>query len=158
MVDMDKDQDIVDRSSSTGRSGKRSSPRTEGNGFIVAEEELVANTRKGKQVMNVKAPDEAKRCVAVDGDHLAIIGENRKLLVFPWPSAGDGARQGRAPAALQGRRGDGHSASPSMRAELAGFAERIFTRSRAELAEWIGARASAAAWSRKDSRTGRFGG
>ncbi|TIU95398.1 MAG: hypothetical protein E5W00_25295, partial [Mesorhizobium sp.] len=50
----------------------------DGNGFIVPEEEVVANTRKGKQVMNVKAPDEAQRCVPVAGDHLAIVGENRK--------------------------------------------------------------------------------
>ena len=50
---------------------------------MVPEAEVVANTRKGKQVMNVKAPDEAARCVPLDGDHLAIVGENRKMLVFP---------------------------------------------------------------------------
>ena len=32
----------------------------QGKGFIVAEDECVANTRKGKQVLNVKAPDEAR--------------------------------------------------------------------------------------------------
>ena len=44
---------------------------------------LTANTRKGKQVMNVKAPDEAARCIPVDGDHVAVVGENRKMLAFP---------------------------------------------------------------------------
>ena len=55
----------------------------QGNGFIVPESEVVANTRKGKQVMNVKAPDEAQTCIPVAGDHAAIVGENRKMLVFP---------------------------------------------------------------------------
>jgi hypothetical protein len=43
-------------------------------GFVVPEKEVVANTRKGKQVMNVRPPDEACRCVPVSGDHVAIIG------------------------------------------------------------------------------------
>ncbi len=53
-----------------------------GNGFIVAEDELIANTRKGKQVLNVKTPDEAIVCTPVKGDMVAVIGENRKLLIF----------------------------------------------------------------------------
>ncbi len=58
---------------------------TEGNGFIVKEEDCIANTRKGKQVMNVKLPAEALCCVPVpeNADMLAVIGENRKLLIFP---------------------------------------------------------------------------
>ena len=56
---------------------------TVGNGFIVAEGGRLANTRKGKQVMNVTLPDEARLCVPVTGDHVAIVGENRKMLVFP---------------------------------------------------------------------------
>ena len=54
-----------------------------GNGFIVLEDEVIATTRKGKQVLNVKAPDEAVTCPVVEGDMVAVIGENRKLLVFP---------------------------------------------------------------------------
>jgi topoisomerase-4 subunit A len=44
---------------------------------------MVANTRKGKQIMNVNLPDEARLCVPVTGDHVAVIGENRKMLIFP---------------------------------------------------------------------------
>ncbi len=57
---------------------------TDGDGFIVASEECVATTKKGKQVLNVKAPVEALLCVQVapDADHLATIGDNRKLLIF----------------------------------------------------------------------------
>ncbi len=54
-----------------------------GHGFLTAEREVLAQTRAGKQVMNVSAGAEAVRCVAVNGDTVAVIGENRKLLVFP---------------------------------------------------------------------------
>jgi topoisomerase-4 subunit A len=54
-----------------------------GNGFIVPEDEVIAQTRKGKQVLNVEPGAEAIACVPVEGDHLAVIGENHKLLVFP---------------------------------------------------------------------------
>jgi len=49
----------------------------------VGEDDLVANTRKGKQILNVSAPDEARLIVPCDGDRVAVIGQNRKLLVFP---------------------------------------------------------------------------
>ena len=58
---------------------------TEGDGFVVAQEECVANTRKGKQVMNVKVPAETLVCrkLPSHADHVAAIGDNRKLLIFP---------------------------------------------------------------------------
>ena len=56
---------------------------TAGNGFIVSEDDVVASTRKGKQVLNVDEPEEAVVCVPADGDSVAVIGENRKLLIFP---------------------------------------------------------------------------
>ena len=54
-----------------------------GHGFIVPEDEVVAMTRKGKQVLNVGAGDEAIVVAPVDGDSIAVIGDNRKLLLFP---------------------------------------------------------------------------
>ena len=56
---------------------------TSGHGFIVAEDEVVAMTRKGKQVLNVAANEEAMVVAPVEGDSVAVIGENRKLLLFP---------------------------------------------------------------------------
>ncbi|HET7210667.1 MAG TPA: DNA topoisomerase IV subunit A, partial [Methyloceanibacter sp.] len=56
---------------------------TSGYGFIVAEDEVLAMTRKGKQVLNVPAGEEAALCAPVDGDSVAVIGDNRKLLLFP---------------------------------------------------------------------------
>jgi topoisomerase IV subunit A len=72
---------------------------TEGDGFIINEDDCVANTRKGKQVLNVKVPAEALVCrpVLPNADHVATIGENRKLLVFkidelPEMARGKGVR------------------------------------------------------------------
>jgi len=56
---------------------------SDGRGFVVVEDEAIANTRKGKQVLNVKLPAEAKVCAPVEGDLVAVIGDNRKLLIFP---------------------------------------------------------------------------
>jgi len=55
----------------------------QGRGFIVAEEECLGTTRKGKQVLNVKAPDEARAVATVEGEQVASIGDNRKMLIFP---------------------------------------------------------------------------
>ncbi len=54
-----------------------------GDGFVVAEDEIIAQTRTGKQVLNLKGDVQAVVCKRIDGDHVATVGENRKLLVFP---------------------------------------------------------------------------
>ncbi len=55
----------------------------QGKGFIVPEDECLGTTRKGKQVLNVKAPDEARAVVLLEGELVASIGENRKMVIFP---------------------------------------------------------------------------
>lgn len=55
---------------------------TAGYGFRVKEEGIIASKRGGKQVLNVKAGVEALRCVAVVGEKIAAIGENRKILIY----------------------------------------------------------------------------
>jgi topoisomerase-4 subunit A len=54
----------------------------QGNGFVVPEDECLGTTRKGKQVLNLKAPDKAVAMTVVEGDTLAVIGQNRKMIVF----------------------------------------------------------------------------
>jgi topoisomerase-4 subunit A len=158
IVDMENDQDIVS-AFVHDPARKLLLASHAGNGFVVPEAEVVANTRKGRQVMNVKAPDEAKLCVALSGDHLAVIGENRKLLVFPLAeipemTRGKGVR-------LQKYK-DGGILDLKTFAITEGLswtdsAERVFTRSREDLAEWIGARASAGRMAPKGfPRTGKF--
>ncbi|MDP8920605.1 MAG: DNA topoisomerase IV subunit A [Pseudomonadota bacterium] len=56
---------------------------SDGRGFMVPSEEITANTRKGKQILNLDAPAKMVVCTEAEGDHVAIIGENRKLLIFP---------------------------------------------------------------------------
>ena len=97
---MENDQ-ASSRCSSTSAAASCWSPARDGHGFVVPEDECVANTRKGKQVMNVDMPDEASAIATVAGDTVAVVGENRKMLLFPARAgAGDGARQGRAPAEI----------------------------------------------------------
>ncbi|MCE8547447.1 DNA topoisomerase IV subunit A [Ruegeria pomeroyi] len=56
---------------------------TAGNGFVVPETEVVAQTRTGKQVLNVRDDERALICVPVAGDHVAVVSQNGKFLVFP---------------------------------------------------------------------------
>ena len=56
---------------------------SDGRGFVVAEDAVVAQTRSGKQVLNVSGDTEAQACPAADGDSVAAVGENHKLLIFP---------------------------------------------------------------------------
>ena len=54
-----------------------------GNGFVVPEEEVVAQTRKGKQILNLAEGERAALCRPAEGDSVAVLGENRRLLIFP---------------------------------------------------------------------------
>ncbi len=82
MIDLEENQDIVDIFVHTpGR--KLLVASTAGNGFLVNEDDVVAMTRKGKQVLNVSAADEAVVVTPAIGDTVATVGENRKLLLFP---------------------------------------------------------------------------
>ena len=58
---------------------------TSGHGFVTSEDDAIAMTKKGKQVLNIKPGVEAVAChaVAPDADTVAVIGENHKLLLFP---------------------------------------------------------------------------
>ena len=144
LVDMENDQDILTAFVHDPQA-KLLLVSHEGNGFIVSENEAVANTRKGKQVMNVKAPDEAKLCQRISGDHIAVVGENRKMVVFPLAeipemTRGKGVRlQKYKDGGISDIRtfaiADGLSWQDS--------ADRTFNRNKEELVEWIAARASA---------------
>ena len=118
---------------------------TSGHGFIVPEDEMVAMTRKGKQVMNLAEPDEARLIVPADGDTVAVIGENRKMLVFPMDEVNEMAR-GKG-VRLQ-RYKDGSLSDVRVFKREAGLswldaAGRVYTLPMADLAEWIGQRAQA---------------
>ena len=53
-----------------------------GDGFIVRHDDVIAQTKNGKQILNVKGNSVAKVCRNINGDHIAVVGENRKVLIF----------------------------------------------------------------------------
>jgi topoisomerase IV subunit A len=131
-----------------------------GRGFVVAEDECLANTRKGKQVLNVKAPDEARAIATIEGELVASIGENRKMVIFPLEQVPEMAR-GRG-VRLQRYRDGGLSDVVTFKAGdgLNWFdaAGRAFTTSLKDLADWRGKRADAGRLAPKGfPRTNSFG-
>ncbi|MEI4234492.1 DNA topoisomerase IV subunit A [Roseovarius sp. D22-M7] len=142
MVDLPNEADIVELLiHKPGR--KLLVASSAGDGFIVPEDEVVAQTRGGKQVLNLRAPARARVCRPVDGDHVACVGENRKLLAFgldelPELSRGKGVR-------LQKYKDGGLSDAITFRgaAGLTWHDPAGRTRTVSDLAEWIGKRASA---------------
>jgi topoisomerase-4 subunit A len=114
-----------------------------GDGFVVAEEDIVAQTRAGKQVLNVKGDVRAQVCRPIEGDHVAAVGENRKMLVFPLA---DLPEMGRGKGVrLQKYKDGGLSDLKTFSLEdgLSWLDPAGRTRTVTELDEWKGARASA---------------
>ena len=114
-----------------------------GDGFIVPEEEVLAQTRSGKQVLNVRGDARALVCKPVAGDMVATVGENRKVLVFdlvelPEMGRGKGVR-------LQKFKDGGLSDADTFDSAtgLTWLDPAGRTRSETDLAEWTGKRASA---------------
>ncbi|MCT4554390.1 MAG: DNA topoisomerase IV subunit A [Pelagimonas sp.] len=95
-VDLPNEVDILDLFIHRPE-GKLLLASTAGDGFVVPETEVVAQTRAGKQVLNVRGDTRALVCKPVDGDAVAVVGENRKVLVFgldelPEMARGKGVR------------------------------------------------------------------
>ena len=112
-----------------------------GDGFIVPEEEVIAQTRSGKQVLNLKEPARALVCRPVTGDHVACVGDNRKVLVFaldelPELGRGKGVR-------LQKYKDGGLSDATTfdLAAGLTWRDPAGRTRTESNLEEWLGKRA-----------------
>ena len=82
MIDLGNDQDIVALMKYRG-DRKFLVASSDGRGFVCPEAEMQAATRTGKQILNVQAPAEACVLSQVEGDTVAVVGDNRKLLLFP---------------------------------------------------------------------------
>jgi topoisomerase-4 subunit A len=113
-----------------------------GKGFIVEEAEVLAQKRGGKQVLNTSEGSKAVVCAPVEGDHVAVIGTSRKLLVFPLEQVPVMQRgQG---VALQKYKG-AHLADAKCFAIKEGLSWNIGDRVRteADVKPWLGSRAGA---------------
>jgi topoisomerase-4 subunit A len=118
---------------------------TSGHGFVVSEDEVVASTRKGKQILNVESPFEARVCVPVVGDHVATIGDNRKMLVFRLDEVNEMAR---GKGVYLQRFRDGALSDVRVFARKDGLtwldaAGRTFTLAWGDMRDWVGERAQA---------------
>jgi topoisomerase-4 subunit A len=114
-----------------------------GDGFVVNSDDVVAQTRSGKQVLNVRGDVKAHICRPVQGDHIACVGENRKVLIFsldelPEMGRGKGVR-------LQKYKDGGlnDATTFNLAAGLSWMDPAGRTRTETELSEWVGKRASA---------------
>eukprot|EP01037_Dinobryon_pediforme_P021784 gene21784-22753_t len=145
-VDMDQDQDVL--AVFVHRPDRRLLVATKsGRGFVVAEADVVAQTRKGKQVLNVPAGDEARICIEAPrgATHVAVIGDNRKFLVFPAEQIpemqkGSGVK---LQAYKDGGIADVKFFNSGQGLTWTSSSGNAFTRSLDELKEWIGLRAQA---------------
>ena len=116
---------------------------SEGDGFIVPEEEIIAQTKAGKQVLNLGDRARALVCRVVDGDHVATVGENRKVLIFPLSELPEMAR-GKG-VRLQKFKDGGLSDATTFRLAdgLSWKDPAGRTRTETDLGEWLGKRATA---------------
>jgi topoisomerase-4 subunit A len=114
-----------------------------GDGFVVPENEVVAQTRSGKQVLNVRGDVTALVCKPDNGDMVATVGENRKVLVFPLNELPEMAR-GKGVRLQKFKDGGLSDAIVFDSAEgLSWHDPAGRTRTESELTEWTAKRASA---------------
>jgi len=125
---------------------------TAGDGFVVPEDEVVAQTRAGKQVLNLKDGVVAVACKAVTGDHVATVGVNKKVLIFPLTelpemTRGKGVRLQKVPASTAPLDTSATGLSDVTTFTLAeGLSWKDpagRTRTETELGDWLGKRAGA---------------
>jgi topoisomerase IV subunit A len=118
---------------------------SDGRGFIAPADEIVANTRKGKQVMNVGDTAKTAVCVVADGDHVAMVGQNRKLLIFPRAQVPEMSR-GKGVRLQRYREGGVSDARVFTLKEGLTWIDssgRTWTVPAADLKDWVGNRAEA---------------
>ncbi len=142
MVDLGNDEDIV--ALMVHRPGRRLLvASSDGRGFIVEEDQVLAQTRAGKQVLNPATGEEAQVATPLEGDHLAVVGDNRKLAIFsleqlPEMTRGRGVRLQRY---KDGGLSDARSFTLAQGLSWRQAGGRIRTES--DLSPWLGKRGAA---------------
>jgi topoisomerase-4 subunit A len=116
----------------------------DGRGFVVPEDDVVAQTRSGKQALNVATGTVAAFCVPIgaDDDSVAVLGDNRKLLIFDLEEV---PQMSRGRGVIFQRYTDGGVADLKVFANKDGFTFKRGeqTRTEADTTPWRGKRASA---------------
>ncbi|GMV63024.1 MAG: DNA topoisomerase (ATP-hydrolyzing) [Parvibaculum sp.] len=158
MIDLDESREIVELFvHQPGR--KLLVASHEGNGFVVPEDEVVAMRRAGKQVLNVTGTDEAVACAVVQGDHVAAIGENRKLVIFPLKEVNEMTRGKGVRLQRYKDGGLGDIKTFTLKQGLIAYDRSDRARTFDGLKEWLGQRAQAGRLPPKGFPVGhKFGG
>ncbi|MBP7241539.1 DNA topoisomerase IV subunit A [Amaricoccus sp.] len=116
-----------------------------GDGFLLPEDDALAQTRAGRQAMNLGDKARVRVCRRVEGDHVAVVGENRKVLVFPLAELPE---MGRGKGVRLQRFKDGGLSDATTFTLADGLAwrdpaGRTRTVAQPELSDWTGPRAAA---------------
>ena len=128
-----------------------------GKGFVVSEDLVETRKRGGKQVLSPAAGDEAVVLKVVEGDHVAVVGENGRLLVFPLR---DVPEQPRGSGVILQRYRHGGLSDATVFALDAGLSWQSGSRTRTQhdLGRWLGKRGQAGQAAPTGlSRNNRFG-
>ena len=133
---------------------------SDGRGFLASQDDMVGGTRKGKAFLVVDAPAKTRLLIPAIGDHVAIIGENRKLLLFPLAQLAEMAR-GKGVRLQKYKDGGISDAKVFSMAEGLTWKDtsgRTWTVGAADLKEWLGNRGEAGRLPPKGfPRNNRFG-
>jgi topoisomerase-4 subunit A len=113
-----------------------------GRGFVVKAPDLVAEKRTGKQVLNLREGERALLCIPAEGDHVAVVGDNRKMLVFPLDQLPELSR-GTGVALQKYTQGGLADAKVFRLADGLSWRSGERTRTETGLREWLGERAQA---------------
>lgn len=112
---------------------------TDGKGFMVDENHLLAQTRNGRKIMNLADGETAIFCKKIVGDMIAIVGENRKLLIFPIEEIPSMAR-GRGVTLQKYKDGKLSDIQIFKKEEGFIFDKNTVTKTETELLTWLGHR------------------
>ena len=141
MVDLPADVDIVRLLKAEGK--RMLVAASTGHGLLVPTEAALAQTRSGKQVLNISGTARAVACCVAEGDMVASVGMNRKLLVFPIDEVPEMTR---GKGVILQRFKDGGLADVTVYSAEAGLSWKAGggrTRTEADMSDWLGKRAGA---------------
>ena len=139
MVDLPADVDIVRLLKAEGK--RMLVAASTGHGLLVPTEAALAQTRSGKQVLNISGTARAVACCVAEGDMVASVGMNRKLLVFPIDEVPEMTR---GKGVILQRFKDGGLADVTVYFAEAGLSWKAGggrTRTEPDMSEWLGKRA-----------------
>jgi topoisomerase-4 subunit A len=129
----------------------------EGRGFVVKAEEVLAQTKNGKVILNLGDGERAVAFAPVAGDYIAVIGTNRKLLLFPLDQVPEMAR-GRGVILQKYKDGELSDVKTFTRKEGLTWKSGDRERTETDLRGWVGERAQAGKLPPNGfSRNNRFG-